>query len=881
MTPTELLHSAGIYCYPDSADIEHLRYGPQVRRRSYRFECFQRYVLTTPSEAGIYAARLVALDLVRPSELADALRVQPYRLHETACVEWSAAGSPRLDRRALCSFTTLAMGSRAPAAEEELSAMLRLLDRVEEYRVIAATDRLTELEQDFACWAAQRLPRVLWAHVTGLRPLTALSRQCVAMGDTAGVPRLSVDEAQSSQHAEAADMLDTALAEGRASTTPVLVELAVAVFKMKEGEDDKETLRRWARDLLALRTRIEAGDVASAVLVAWQFDVVQNGTLTQVDAALGTRASYVRLASLPLWRILAPLPPDPRRWDRETLRAGYLAAMGDPACKDKRKLGAAISSFQSFLQEAFGLPALPLGLHKLIPAAAPRAQWLPESAVSRAVRWIEEDSRGDPRLLMICALMIRLAYVIPARFEELLWLRLKNLSHLSDGSMEIEIAPRRGKNLKTAAATRRVQVNDPATVAKLSILEKMREHEGASTGELLFADALNGDSPYRRHAVHVTILRVLKLATGDASMTFHALRHTHVSNAVEQILRSPSLSICSRLAKLADSTGHEVAATTLSFYAHRFEFALRTQLDKRLAEHVLTNANGSSLLGRKANSLTVAAKRSHMSLTDFVWRDSEAKARDVAVTLPSSADRLDLHEPDAPSFAGPLARQYTLWHCVRTIQLLKVLPRDQVCHRLHLTDSNLDLIDDAADKVLSTIYSARRRLPPSDASGVLDVMEYLEIRLDRTSQPRYEALRRAMTLPQDAALIADGATAWMTCWWKGELSAEDPEALLPLLLLLRLLDVSASSLLLTFEEDSSDPDSVAALKARAAHVAIAAFHDHVPTTSLPRVRGDRPCAYLVWPSHEGVGAAGRSNRGFDALMFATAVWSCIEFEEWK
>ena len=294
MSPVSLLKEAGLLCYPDSVDVDHLRYDRQTRRRANRFAAFQIQVLAAGCEPGTYAGRLVGLDLVRPSELPAVLGAAPYRLRGRACVEWPAVDGLRIDRRALCSFTTIAVKGRAASADSELTALNSLLASVSEYQTVAEKNRLVELERDMVCWAAQRLPRPLWAHVSWLRPMSALPRHQVALQDVDGVPLLELDEVAASRRAEAADMLDAAVAAGRAATAPLLVELSTAVFKIKQGEARADTLDRWTRELLALRARVEAGDVASAVIVAWNLDLVQSGTLTEVDAALETRARYAR-----------------------------------------------------------------------------------------------------------------------------------------------------------------------------------------------------------------------------------------------------------------------------------------------------------------------------------------------------------------------------------------------------------------------------------------------------------------------------------------------------------------------------------------------------------------------------------------------------------
>jgi integrase len=881
MKASKLLSTSGIHCYPDRVDVDHLRYSGQTRRRVIRFCAIQSTVLRSVNAPGICAGRFVCLDLVRPSELRAALDAEVYTLRDRPCVELRFADVDRIDRRALSHFTTLALAERTTTTEEELAALELLLESVPEYRAIAAMERLVELERDLACWAVHRLPKPLWAHVCGLRPMAALARSQAAMADVTGAPVIDFDEKVVSQRVEAADMLDVAVSAGRKADTPMLVELATDLFSIKSNESEIETLTRWGDRLLALRSRVEAEDVASGVVIAWQIDLVQSGTVTKIDAPVATRARYARVASTSLWRMLATFPTDPQRWSSAEMHSGYLAMMADPSCKDLTGLGAAISSFQAFLQEVFGFAALPLGLHKLIPESVPRAQWIPETAVRRAIRWIDVDQQGDPRLKEVCALMILLAYAAPFRINELRWLRLNNIAHAPDGSIEIEITPASGvSRLKTPAATRRVLIKDPKVIARVDALVEQREAEGALSDSLLFAAPDDDMSPYRSHAVHVTLLRLLKQATGDPEMTFHALRHTVISNAMEELLSSSSTSNNNRLTQLADWSGHEVAVTTLEFYSHWFEFALRQQIDVNLRDHSMSNSDGEKMLGIKANTLTVAAKRRRIALTEYIWQIAEERARVAMADLPTAAAGLQLHEPQPISFLGPVNRNFTIFHCLSTLELLtQGVDPALIRNRMHLSASDLAAIDRAAAEVARDIYAARGMLAPPPLTNARSVIDHFEIDLARVHQPRYEKFRAALALPQDVGLAAAAAGAWCTAWRGGELRADPPEKLVPLLVFLKSAEVSSYSLLFTYEDDGADADAVASLLVSAAAVATAIFHDHLPVKALPHARRGRGRAFLVWPSSSSAGEAGRSNAGFDALMLTVAIWSRPTIQE--
>lgn len=882
----QLLDDAGFLLTIDhAADVDHLRYTGAVRRRAGRFAAAQRLLMTRANnDLGVRAGRLICLDLIRPSEVEIALKACAYSFRGCVCVcvEWSLDGGKRLDRRALSCVTALCALAPIEDTHNELEALATLLGTLPEYQKISLAERVAELEKDLVCWAALHLPMPLWGHVAGLRPLCALSRSAAAAEETGLVPKIQIDEQSCSRRAEATDMLDVALSASRKAVKPLYLDLAVKAFSMHEDETPRQTLERWMKELLALRARVEAGDVASALIVAWQFDVVESGTVTQVDAACSTRARYVRVASLRLWRMLASLPRDMNQWSVAELEAGYLAMMADKSCSDLAGLGAAISSFQVFLQETFGVPALPLGLHKFIPEPTPRAQWIPLHAIQRAIRWLDEDKSGDPRLKEICALKILIGHAAPVRLNELRWLRLSNLSSTESGDLEIEITPLPGKSgLKSPAATRRILIRDSETGNRILAWIAKRQSEGASLSSILFAAPHDNEKPYRVHAVHTTLLRLLKSATGDSAMTFHALRHTFISNAVEELLSSTSIRNNNRLTQLADVAGHEVVVSSLKFYSHRFEFALRNHLDSQMIDIEMTNADGERVLGIPANTITQNARRAKTALEVCVWRLAAQRIKKKLPSLPQAATGLDMHEPAAITFIGPLARSFSVSNCLDVLRHLASRIDDQfILHRFHISSPELEAINHAAVAVATEIYAARGRLSPAGLLDARTVVQHFQFDIERSNQARYATLRGALDLPLDATIAADAAKAWTSAWWKGNLSADPPIRLVPLLVFLKAATVALDSFVLYLEDDGSESTEVRALSDAANAVATAVFHDHLVIEPVKFVKAGRPHAYLVWPSRRGISAAGKSNMGFDVLMFAVAVWARREIQEW-
>lgn len=885
MNQKDKLKLAGIDLFTDRVGIDHIRYGRGVRGRVKRFARVQGMLMRADHRApGVRAGRLVGLELVRPVDLQEALAAAPYSYRGEACIEWGGHEGVELDRRVLSSLTVCAWNVPADGNHDEVEALADLVKEIPGFRDLGTTDILLELELDQACWASQHLPKPLWAHVVGQRRFTPLPRNVLANEHPLLVPQAQIDEERCRRGAEAADMLDTAVLAGRRSEVmPATMELASKVFKMSSKETKAETLTRWGKSLIALRAHVERGDVAAAIVVAWNYDLVENGTITDSSARLETRARYARVANARLWRMISSLPQDISKWTREELSAGYLAMMADQSCNDLQGLGAAISSFQVFLQETFGIQPLRLGLHKLIPEPRPRAQWISDFALKRTVRWLDADEKGDPRLKAICALMLSLAYAGPFRLNELRWLRLLNIFIAEDGTAEIEVTALPGSSaIKTDAGKRRIPINNLDAVRRLSQWIEKRQSEGCPTAGLLFGEAANDHKPYRAHAVHTTLLALLRQSTGDADITFHALRHTYISNAMEEILWSSNTGMNNRLSQLADWAGHEVAVTTIKFYSHRFEFPLRSWLDSRLLPCPATNADGERLLSIKANTLTQFCRRHTLDLSGYIWKQVGSAAGKLVQGLPAILSGVQQCEAAPLRLTGPMDRQFTVGDCLTILeQLSKDINVNLLEHRYGITADQRAAIDRAAVDVAAQIYATRERLCPRYVVDAKGVFAHFDLDFERArAQTRYAKFVEALRLPISVQLVSGATKAWTASWWRGELNAAPPTRILPILQLLKACEVSAQSLLLRVETDEKNLDAARKIEAEAAAVAAAVFNDHLAVSRLQTARRGRPQAYLLWPSRVDVGPAGKSNEGFDVLMLAAAIWASPAVQDW-
>jgi hypothetical protein len=106
-------------------------------------------------------------------------------------------------------------------------------------------------------------------------------------------------------------------------------------------------------------------------------------------------------------------------------------------------------------------------------------------------------------------------------------------------------------------------------------------------------------------------------------------------------------------------------------------------------------------------------------------------------------------------------------------------------------------------------------------------------------------------------------------------------SLIPLLKLLQQADVPPENLLLCREPEAQDPQGVDRYRAAADLVSFSVYNQRIPVEPLSVARPGRASAYLLWTSGPEVGAAGKSNSGFDALMFTLAVWARPSLGAWR
>ncbi len=675
-----------------------------TRAAARRFESvIQACVFCAPPTAlqvhelsGLLAARLICLDGLRPDALPllmDSASV-PYRCAEHIAIEWREGAHLRTERRFLNPLT-LHVWPRRPELRlvqdvQELpkGSLIDVASHADEVKnppfihreigdltqplicwlhanglYAGERDPLRTLASDQLAWLCQYLPGPLVSHCAGVFVLTALDRTVWGRHET----RLALSHEPRSEETEELPefQTDTLLeALGNVSGTTFnenLLKAALEVLQTSHGSRiDGLTKRLWIEGLLKLPLSLNGNSPISVVLVGWIAYMCEFGTVSSSNPAASTIRQYASAVLLHLGKGLCDIGEEPDTWDVIDLDAVYSDIYKAKSTGTRAATAAAIRSFQSYLEEVFDTEHAALGFLTSSRKTDDNAAGLVAPSGSRVkanVLWPHEidwcqsacASALDPRVGQIAKVMFSIARECAVRYQDLSRLVSANLSFGGDVlgpycQIEVVRRARRGR-LKTDASQRRLVIRQSAA---LCILRDWVEVRGQETGNLsayFFGDKSADNERYRPAAVQAQLNKLVKLASGYAHARFHDLRHTVVSQQVEETLKSCSSVDINPLYALASVAGHVLPITTLRSYSHFYESALRLWIDFGLNTALRTRSDDQARVlrlvsGKKTplhgNSLIQEARRRGCDYTHHWLRQLEATCE--MWPLPRAAD---------------------------------------------------------------------------------------------------------------------------------------------------------------------------------------------------------------------------------------------------
>jgi hypothetical protein len=243
MSDSKTLRQAGILTYLDRANIIHYRYAAGSNIRVRRFKQFRKRVAKLDNKTpGVYAARLIALDMVLPTQIGMVAAAKVYRHLGRPNLEWNPIGEKRIDRRIISSLTISSCVQHGSDINHSRS-LDELLAVDPAYKQIPANARLAELECDMCQWAFRHLTGPMAAHVTQLAPIFAVPRETLVRAEFKMVLQKSAENLNETRELELASFYDAAIEADGPENDETLLRYAIQFIAIDGNKTDQENLK--------------------------------------------------------------------------------------------------------------------------------------------------------------------------------------------------------------------------------------------------------------------------------------------------------------------------------------------------------------------------------------------------------------------------------------------------------------------------------------------------------------------------------------------------------------------------------------------------------------------------------------------------------------
>ncbi|MET0660899.1 MAG: hypothetical protein ABW110_22395, partial [Steroidobacteraceae bacterium] len=404
-----------------------------------------------------------------------------------------------------------------------------------------------------------------------------------------------------------------------------------------------------------------------------------------------------------------------------------------------------------------------------------------------------------------------------------------------------------------------------------------RRGEGAHDTDLLFGYPDGARRVWHWHRTASLLGQLLKAASGDRSLSLHALRHAKVTDFAVTLPLTPDGERQFEL--FSAQRGHESSEITRRHYDHSGDKVLRRVLAELEVEDQVSYAAGAQWLGVSEAALRKRASRSTLPRAAFLAQELAAKVNVFAI--PDVRIDFEFCERVAPEHlandsegafasvlcicreldAGASSAAVALRHDWGPAKVLRIA-------RMVIEEARLSWSTDQNDARLQyRLHEAFERVRrASDFS--------------RLEQPKHARVLEFAQQPANEDKLLAAVRAWTTIRLGPYLSLERPERAMELVEFLAAAGVKSEQLvarIAPLPEDSAD-DTRHLERAVTERIA-SFFRQPVPLQRGAGRRG-RPRAYLLFAEEGGAAAsAAVSARGLNALMLAASIWQCMRLEK--
>lgn len=688
-----------------------IRYSPMPSSTAAvaNFQRFQRTVLEHGPGCGL-AAHLVGFESVcHLSDLHAALQActdSCFYIGTDAYLDWPRKNNWR-DQRLLSSATLTAMAQTPrnnTGKAEELALCKLARDANPQWQHLSHEQALDRLFASAQAWAVFTLPPMLAAHTLGDVPLQPLPRSALARYQT-HLALASIHERPQSICADHVEALEVALTGSNGSDPAVIADVVKACAIGKQSQGSAQHRRERMRERLA-EAAGHARNWTDGLITGWAIHLLEMGTRGKAILAPGTIANYVYVLAEPLATALCQLPELPTAAESwvEVYRQVRKHVTGS-----MRDASSARSSFHDYLMFAYGIDPLPPPEGWEHEDRPPRANILWPHEYKLIQQWLT-DATGDQRLMETLLLIMRLAQAVRLRTDEVLRLRLRNVTPYQH-ELEVYPLPKDGPGKSTSAA-RMLQL-DAETAQRLHRWTGRRRAEGATDDDYLFGDPYRPSQIYRPGATVASMINLVQHVSGDPDVVFHTTSHTWVSNAITDMHQLSGCADIDPLDQVAAGAGH-FSASTLTHYYHRYPTWLRSSIDEGVDRSVsVSSATAAQYTGVSAAALRQRKARSANGATSY-WR-LICKSQ-IGIDLQSASQPFELTCPTPPAWISTPPRNQVAQIANALEDIARGDPVDRVAMRSGFSSDEIGQIAKRALELLRAIgaWQSRRRLTPID-----------------------------------------------------------------------------------------------------------------------------------------------------------------------
>jgi integrase len=873
----QMLRDCGIFTYEKAGQFD-FRIDPKPNAMVHEFGELIHALTTARSRRAPALAHLILLDLLNPLELESILNkpMLVHRMREFLVLECDGApDNLKPFRLALHDLSATCVDQGITFTSQDVSDLKAWLEDVWPGWKQVEYDWLKQLRLRQVRWAFEHLSPPVFTWFCGLMPIAQLRLIDLSSVDSGLVPQFEdnpVTHALGVVKAELLDMVSEAQERGRHESS--LVKEALECLQIHPDAAKHEHVSQWLGRLNQIVFKARSASTLTQLVIAWVMDVVEAGTQVKgLRSAATTRRRYVISVAEKILNECKNLSADPSDWTEDARRRAYQRIVLSAKPREQRIASAALSTFQRLLLAEFSLEPIWYIHPKQLSPVMPRAQYVSASAMARCLDWIRLEPMEDEALRLRLAVAMTLGASAPLRVDEIFKIQMHNVHSLPDQTFEIEITGIRGRSsLKTTAALRRALITEPSACATLRALVDSRLKAGATSRELLFGHHLNGMKPYKQHVTHRLLLALLKAATGDPKMTFHALRHTWACDQLLKVFQTKSAVYFDRLFAIAEKMGHSGVHTTLLHYFHLPEFALRANIDSATRGRLnLTCFSGEIYSQLSSATIRQRARRYGQSITSVCLADvSFNLAKKYYADI---ASKHGLLAPTSPSLSSKSA-SYLSPRVVLDALMLRSTEQfttETIAHRVGLDHDVLHELIRAVDR-----YEADFKKVKYAQHGDAKSSRFKPFRYRTANASKYAPLRKSLSSQcAQSEAVRNGVAAWLRCRNKnGYIELGDKNDSLALLGCIKELGGVAQKLTVRIEPMESEDELKRQSEALKAFSTTFGVSPSIEVTRSVHYR--RPSAYLVWPGpddedlvHNGSHV---STTGLDAIFMAIAAY---------